>query len=64
MNADPFRPLPTRSDYEADMRLMDEKLEAFHVFDAVNERRDGSPVVYVMLGAVIVAVCAAVVWWL
>lgn len=61
MNADPFRPLPSREDYEADMRLTDERLEQFHLWTDPPRSRICWPCVATWAG---VAVFGLVFWTL
>jgi hypothetical protein len=49
MNADPFRPLPTRRDYEADMAQLDEP----------EQRKPRFPWEWIAYAA---ALCVAVAW--
>lgn len=62
MNADPFRPLPTRADYESDMRHpADAMLEDWHLHEPRHERRapEGAVVAYVLLGVILPSVLLA-----
>lgn len=60
MNADPFRPLPTREDYAADLGQWPDMAQ----MPEPEPARKASVLPTVMLGAAIVLACALAVWGL